>query len=1281
MAQPPAPVPSACVPRATTPLAWAVVWTAFLVYGSLMPWVWKDAAPPGLWGFLGLLVEPAAWPTPSGPDLATNLCLYVPLGFALAAMRPSSPIQVVVTASALSLLIECAQLFVPMRSSSPWDWVTNTLGAAVGVMAWTASEASRVRVRRWIESLPPQAWQRFGTRGQLALLVLGLPYLLLQARLHHWHEARWHDLALASANVTGTVWLPFFYHQKAATVVALTSVMVRLVVDMPVGVAIRAWLGEHRAGVRWSVFTGLLVGTLAQVGQLLVEGQHLDTGDLLIAGAGAAVGYRLSPWLLGIWHRGLGTATAARRSPRSAQGVHATAWASRVWAAACVVLALAAWADFPVHQGLVGLVMAACLLTVWRWPQAWMVWSPAILMALDLAPWSGRLFLDEVDITFLAISAGLLLQPSVRHPAGGGVERLLWAVMGLSVIAGLAMGLDGRLSMEGLRWASELSPEVAWRVAKGFGWALLLLALSRRAGLDPQAVARAWPVGLVAGLCSLTGLALWERVVYPGLGNLDSEHRVGAFVSSMHNGGSHIEALLILALPFLPVLALRARSMAWRALASLLGVAALYVLFVTYARGGYLALIMVLGVLAVSVARHWSLQPKSLRGVTVGGLSAVLVLAMGAWVLTGSFAQQRMAQWRTDLDVRVHHWRQVLDLRDGRAMSAWFGMGLGSFPRQYLFQSAPGEAPGSFALKRSNDAVLLELGSGKATYVEQIVEIRPGQVYRLELDFTAPGPRATLNVLLCARTYFIAYGCSSATFNGTEDARRQQRVAQVDAGFLAQGVPWMRRQVKLSLENAGASTTVSIHRVRLLDGDGIDLIRNGAFERGWDHWFTSANFSHLAWHAKNLGVGLLFDQGWFGVIAFASILAAALGSSGRLAWRGDLTQGAALAAMLGFLVVGCFDSLLDAPRVATLFFLLLGLGTAAAWTGTGKPEQLTGAPAPTPRPQAPGPPADGVGQRALSPQPVGRLTPYAGLMVAVIALAIGFAAIGSLPGVPYNLRAVLNPWHPVAGALALALAVAWIGASPAWVAWMLCRGRGWEWTLPGLAAVHGLISWALVRQGSVPLMVHKLTGAPQLQWPWDLETAFRFAALDCVVFVPLVLAALAPRIRAGEADVRVGAVATALGALTLTGAHWVMVPFAVTDNLVELLADGGAMPLWWALPMWVLVLGTSGVLIFHRRRLAAVVPLSLLGGYGCLWLATEQHVSKYDASFSALQFLLSSDRAHYAGLFELAWRYGVAHLVALGLLVLLQSSGLRACAPRRATRDDRMKSEAGRFRR
>ncbi|MBI3393725.1 MAG: hypothetical protein HY039_11135 [Nitrospirae bacterium] len=69
---------------------------------------------------------------------------------------------------------------------------------------------------------------------------------------------------------------------------------------------------------------------------------------------------------------------------------------------------------------------------------------------------------------------------------------------------------------------------------------------------------------------------------------------------------------------------------------------------------------------------------------------------------------------------------------------------------------------------------------------------------------------------------------------------------------------------------------------------------------------------------------------------------------------------------------------------------------------------------------------------------------------------------------------------------------------------------------------------------------------------------------------------------------------------------------------------------------------------------AAWTALSLPLAYLALSHGTEGAVVKYGQTFSALQFLLSTDRAHYAAGTELLIRYAVLHVSSLCVVALVQ---------------------------
>jgi len=144
------------------------------------------------------------------------------------------------------------------------------------------------------------------------------------------------------------------------------------------------------------------------------------------------------------------------------------------------------------------------------------------------------------------------------------------------------------------------------------------------------------------------------------------------------------------------------------------------------------------------------------------------------------------------------------------------------------------------------------------------------------------------------------------------------------SGSLLDGGPWYAPRLRMfSLGIGNMSGAADVDDVILLGPGGESLLVNGDFSQGMQRWFFSSDRDHLPWHAKNILVNVLFDQGVFGLAAFLLLTAAAL-------WRLNLGRAREhelapylSAAIIGFLVVGMFDSLIDVPRLALLFYILL----------------------------------------------------------------------------------------------------------------------------------------------------------------------------------------------------------------------------------------------------------------------------------------------------------------------------------------------------------------------
>jgi hypothetical protein len=165
-------------------------------------------------------------------------------------------------------------------------------------------------------------------------------------------------------------------------------------------------------------------------------------------------------------------------------------------------------------------------------------------------------------------------------------------------------------------------------------------------------------------------------------------------------------------------------------------------------------------------------------------------------------------------------------------------------------------------------------------------------------------------------------------------------------GELGQGT-WPRRGVALSLAVETPGTKVEIAGVSLKGADGQELLRNGDFADGLAHWFHSSDRHHLPWHAKSVPLHWYFEQGGIGLVLSLGLWAVALG---RVSWgnaAGHPLAPALAGALLGFMAVGLFDSLVDGARLAFLYGTLVCLGLGLR---TPPPPAVPVPPAPVPEP-------------------------------------------------------------------------------------------------------------------------------------------------------------------------------------------------------------------------------------------------------------------------------------------------------------------------------------------
>lgn len=606
----------------------------------------------------------------------------------------------------------------------------------------------------------------------------------------------------------------------------------------------------------------------------------------------------------------------------------------RAWLPALALLASAVWlVDFPVARLPLGLgLLAAAALVAWR--PAWLLTlAAAALPVLDLAPWSGRWLWDEFDmLLLLACSvAWARLPPLKRSPDHGPQDRGLSAGhAGLALAFGLVlMALTVATARTLWPWpvwdanatSNPMSPFNGLRIAKGALWAAVLWWLARRMarrGLDP---AGAFGHGMVLGMAGTVFVVLAERLAFSYLLDFASDYRIAGPIAAMSLGGAYIECFIAAATPFLLVRLLPPAPL-WRmASGAALLAGASYALMVTFSRGGYAAMalgvVVVLAAMLITPTRRWR---RVIAGVALAALAAAV-----AWpILTGTFAQRRLETVSADIGIRERHWAQGLRVMDNDATAVLLGMGLGRVPELFFWRSAEGEQAGGHRLVTEPDGqVLLRLGTGYAYFIDQIVPVQHGASYRLRWRVRSkePAPERALMIGLCQKWIIASFDCSNmhAPVQAQRDTDGWITVTrQINAPGAGPGR--LPRPVRLTLHVEG-KLPVDVSQLSLTGEDGHELLRNGDFRAGMDHW-TWTSDHHLAWHTKSLPLGVYVEQGALGLSATLLLLLLGALTAARAARDGRPEGAALLAALCAFTTVGLIDTLLDVPRFLLLWLLL-----------------------------------------------------------------------------------------------------------------------------------------------------------------------------------------------------------------------------------------------------------------------------------------------------------------------------------------------------------------------
>lgn len=580
-------------------------------------------------------------------------------------------------------------------------------------------------------------------------------------------------------------------------------------------------------------------------------------------------------------------------------------------------------------------------------PALWLAVVPALLPLASLSPWTGWIGGDEFDLLVLGALAGTRLRLLVEAPreAPSRRVRLAWSgLVGLACLYLLALG-RGLIDVGSTRfdWFQGYEePLNSLRVAKSFLLAFLLApALRAVLRTRPALARRCLILGMVCGLAVTCAAIVWERGGYPGLFDFSTPYRTTALFWEMHVGGAALDAYLVLATPFAVYAVAHARDFRHWVIASLLALLAGYACLTTFSRGVYLG--AALAVLCALVGERWSVQRRMLLAIPATPDAAVprwrvwgnrlLILALGLELAVivgiGEFMGTRLAAGERDLGGRLRHWSESLGLL-ADAADALFGIGLGRYPAVYS-QSVPGrELPGRLSLVGEGGARPLRLLAapgnprlrGKFALLQRVPDPSPG-MHLLTIELRAPR-LAIVDLGLCRTHLLYAETCLRRQLvvpAGGEQWHSFRVPLPVDERLFPRSA-WPRLAF-LDLRLYGLADFVDIDELDLVGPEKRHLLANGNFSDGLARWFFAGHHYFLPWHVDNLFLEIVIEQGAIALFVQLTLVGLALRNLWTAQAHDDSLAPYLLGGLVGCLALGIVSSVLDMPRPAFLFHLLV----------------------------------------------------------------------------------------------------------------------------------------------------------------------------------------------------------------------------------------------------------------------------------------------------------------------------------------------------------------------
>tara|TARA_B100001939_G_scaffold312615_1_gene295910 strand:+ start:11738 stop:14023 length:2286 start_codon:yes stop_codon:yes gene_type:complete len=328
----------------------------------------------------------------------------------------------------------------------------------------------------------------------------------------------------------------------------------------------------------------------------------------------------------------------------------------------------------------------------------------------------------------------------------------------------------------------------------------------------------------------------------------------------------------------------------------------------------------------------YGLTPRTARRRTAA--NSVTVVLMGAifWLavipsVSGYRMSARFSASSEDLAHRTGQWLKALDFMDKGIKSTLLGMGTGSYPLHYFYYHLEDNSKVHYSFHKTAQTSYLALGAGDFNIIQK-VPLKPHTDYLLRARLKTDRPSG-VTFKFCPKHIIFSERYTPQCISRQLKSPGGEDWVEVETTFNSRhlgqsGLFYWPTTLQLHYSRTGSIARIT--DIQLLDAFGTNLIANGDFSQGADRWIMVRDFSHDDWHTKNIFLHYYFEQGLFGLGAFLLLVGVALRRQYTATKAGDPLAPILFAAILGTLTVGFFGSIIDNPRIAFLFYLLVYLG-------------------------------------------------------------------------------------------------------------------------------------------------------------------------------------------------------------------------------------------------------------------------------------------------------------------------------------------------------------------